>query len=1051
MTNPAEDTTPPGLFRLSCPAMETYPIRFRIDGHDQISCVPNVNCMNCPRILRPTVSLFLLIWVVSMSSTAMAQSADVRAEELFERGFSQFQNNVFANSIDTFSRLRDEYPDHPRSVDALYYSAEAHLALGREDEAIRILDVFDTLYPSHPFSFGTRLALGTFFFDRGDWQKSYDLLATVLERSPGAESSAVALYWMAESQTRLDRHDEANATLRRILDEFPSTTVAPRAAYAIAVNHVNLKQYDDAARGFEELASRYPRSEYARNIGLALGEVYYEINNFERAATEINNQLPYLEGDAADRARFLLAESWNQLKRHDDAIVAYRYFTEGNTENPYWRRALYGLAWNYHHQESYQWAADNFRTVYETGADDLAAESMYYEAVNRRLAREDGEAVRLFEQYVSNWPAHSLVDHGWHELGILEFQRRNWDRARQALSQFESGFQGSDVRGDALMYLGNAHIALGDFTSALRVFELAVDMEAVPESLRQEISFQKAWLLYRNRDYRASSSEFLKLFESNTQSGKAEEALFWAAESFFQLDSFDRAEVLFKRYQNSYPGGRHVDAAHYALGWTYFRRGQYERAIPEFLRFLDAYRETTETVPYRSDARLRLADSYFALKRYPEALRVYGQLASDGDDYALYQIGQAYSNAGDAFEAISTFNQLLTDFPDSEWREESRYQLGYLYFLGQEYELAIQTYTELIGNFPRDPLAAKAQYGIGDAHFNAGNTDDAVRAYQRVLLDYPDSPFTADAAAGIQFALMADGQDNRADSIVDSLATALEGTPAAEQLRFRQAEAKYQSGRSSAAAVDFRTFLESARTAELRGEALYYLGLIARDGGQDAQAVARFRDVLDIPSAVSRRAEAARELGHLQLEMDEAEQALESYRIMERAASNNDRLVADARYGQSRALTALGRQDEGRTLLQEVVDGAEDEATVYPAVLGLARLHLDNGNAELAIPLLNRVVNGARDETGAEALYLLGQESVLRGNARQAIETLGRMAVLFPGWPTWMARSLFAQGEAFESLNEPGEALRLYTELVTTYPNSDVAEAARARISAIQN
>lgn len=1004
---------------------------------------------------RRLFRLFLLAVLTSAcllpATLLQAQPVNTEAERLFESGFSQFQNNVFANAIATFDELRRGYPDHARSVDALYYTAEAHLALGRDEEAIRILDLFDASWPMHPFAFGTRLALGKYYFDRGDWSRANDVLGSVLERSPGPESSALALYWMAEARVRMNDPEDAIRTFRRIVTEFPTTSPAPRAAYAIAVAQVNMGQYDLAARSFEDLAARWPNSEYARNVGLALAEVYYELDDFERAAVEINRQLPYLDGEANDRARFLLAESYNQLRRHDEAIVEYRYFTEGNAGNPYYRRALYGLAWNYHHQESWQWAADTFRLVHESGADDLAAESMYYEAVNRRMAREDAEAVRIFERYVTNWPEHDLVDHGWHELGVLEYQRRNWAQARDALSIFELSLTDSDVRGDALMHLGNARIALGEFDTALNAFDRAIALDAAPESLREDIRFQKAWLLYRNRDYRAASEQFLSLFESNSASPQAAEALFWAAESYFQIDNFGRAETLFERYLNSFPGDRHVDAAHYALGWTYFRQGRYAAAIPEFQRFLDAYRESAETVPYRSDARLRLADSYFALKRYPEAVRVYGQLAADGDDYALYQIGQAYSNAGDAFESISTFRQLLTDYPDSEWQEESRYQLGYLYFLGQEYELAISTWESLIADFPRDPLAAKAQYGIGDAWFNAGETEAAVRAYQQVLTGYPDSPFTADAAAGIQFALMADGQDQRADSIVDSLANALAGSPAADQLRFRQAEAKYQSGRSSAAAADFSAFVSSDAAPGLQAEAWYYLGMIARDDMRPAEAIHAFRQVLQAPATPDRRAQAARELGHLQLEAGNAEAALTSFQTMETAAEGNARMVSEARYGQSLALTNLGRDAEARQLLEDVVEQSGTSADAHPALLGLARLYLAEGNTEAATPLLNQLASEAQDETGAEALYLLGQEYLLRNNPRLAIETLGRMAALFPGYPEWMAKSLMAQGQSFELLGESGQALQLYSELVSTYPDASVAAAARARIAALEN
>lgn len=1005
--------------------------------------------------LHPLARRFLLGFVfllplLAVPSTVHGQPVDRAAEQRFTDGLELFQGGLYANALSAFDGLRQAFPNHPRSVDAVYYSAESHLALGREAEAIQILEWFDESYPQHPFAFGTRLSLGKYFFDQGQYDRAWGLLNGVLDRSPSESASAKALYWMAESRARQGQYDEAVDTFGRVVREFPETDTAPRAAYAIAFNQVKRGRYDEAAVSFENLAARFPNSEYARNIGLALAEVYYEIDDFSRAATEIENQLPYLSGDAVDRARFLLAESYNQLRRHDDAIVQYRTFTEGSADNPYYRRALFGLAWNYHYQESYQWAADNFRLVHESGADDLAAESMYYEAVNLRLSRQDRESVRVFENYTRNWPSHRLADHGWFELGTLQYQRRNWTEARNAFAVFQTQFEDSPIRGDALMNLGNTHIALGDFNAALSAFDEAIRLDAAPAELRERIIFQKAWLLYRNRDYARSSTEFLELFESNTAASGADEALFWAAESFFQLDRFPRAETLFERYLNTYPGAQHVEAATYALGWTYFRQGRYSEAIPQFTRFLQDYREESEAVPYRTDARLRLADSYFALKRYPEAVRVYGQLASDGDDYALYQIGQAYSNSGDSFEAISTFRQLLDDYPNSEWEQEARYQLAYLYFLGQEYELAIEGYRDLISAHPNDPLAAKAQYGIGDAYFNAGQTDNAVRAYRDVMVRYPSSPFTADAAAGIQFALMAAGQNARADAVIDSMATAMEGTPVAEELRYRQAEAKYQSGRTADARSDFQRFLQNYPTSRFTADAVYLTALIDRDAGRSADAMSGYERVLGL-SGSARRGDAARELGHMYLDATRFGDALTAFRTMESAAGDDTRRIAEARYGQSRALTGLGRSDEALSILTDIVRDNPDSEAVYPAVLGLARLRLDAGDDEGAMPLLQRVAQGSRDETGAEALYLLGERQHDRGDSRGAIETLGRMTVLFAGYPDWMARSLYLQGQAFENIQEAGEALILYKEVVATYPDSPEATVSRARVEALEN
>lgn len=980
----------------------------------------------------------------------MAQMVDRSGVEWYADGLHEFNNNLFSDAAATFREFRSAYPDHPRAPDAMYHEAESYLALGREDDAIRLLSAFERRYPRHPYAFGSRLSLGKYFFETGDYDRAILTLEQVMERTPTPQQAALALYWMGESAHRLRREDEAISYFEEVVRDYPQTETAPRAAYAIAYNQVELGRYDAAAASFERLDRQFAGSSWANNMGLALAEVYYEISEYGRAAAEIERRLPNMQGEARDRAIFLLAESYNQTRNSDGAIVNYRHFTEGDTISPYFERALYGLAWNYHHEGAWQWAADNFSMVRDSGHESLAGESAYYVGTNLRLAEDAAGSISAYQQFLSNFKGHRLADHGWYELGIVFYEERQWQSARDAFRQLVDGYPSSELRGDGLKHLGNTQIALGNFEAAHEAFDQAIDEGTVSVELLEEIIFQKAWLNYRNREYNASAVEFMELFSSNPSSAGASETLFWAAESNFQIGQFAIAEQLFTRYLRDYPGARHADAAQYALGWTYFKQGNYGAAIPRFEAFLDAYRDETGTVPYRSDARLRLADSYFALKRYPEAVRVYGRMAANGDDYSMYQIGQAYSNSGDAFEASSTFRQLLEAFPLSEWREEAQYSLGYLFFLNQEYEQAIVEYQHLIDSYPLDPLAAKAQYGKGDARFNGGDINAAVKEYERVLTNYPTSPFVADAAAGIQFALLATGQEDRADSVVDSLALVLQGTPAAEQLRFRQAEAKYQAGLIDPSMADFMRFLEFAQDEDLRSETHFYLAQAFEQKNESTFAQQHYRTIVDDHPTSARSTDAAGNLGHLVLGSGNADEAERLFRLMEERSNGEARTISLARYGLSLALSAQGRDLEAESLLQEAVEVAPMSEASWPAYLGLARIAEQRQELSEAERLYDVVTSRSRDETGAEALFLLGELQLESGRVNQGIETHSRMQALFAGYPQWLARSTFSQGQAFESLGDRGQAIRLYQMIQSMYPESDVAVLAAARLEDLQ-
>lgn len=988
-----------------------------------------------------TVGLMALLSLFA-PRTASGQIDPPTAEREFAEAFKLFSDQLYREATQAFVAFRTRHPDHIHAAEALYYQAEAALALGEEDESVRLFTRFERLYPLHPLASQARLALGKYFFEAGQYDRAVNIFEQILADRPPDELAAKALYWIGEAELQQGRFEEAIRYYRRAADNYRNTATAPVALYAIGFTEVRQERPAAAAEAFELLAARYPESRYARNIGLALAEVYYELDDYQRAVDEIQRRLPTLGPEARERASFLLAESFNQLRRSEDAIIEYNRFLEGNPNSPYYRRALYGLAWNYYFEKAHQWAAEHFARVREGQSDELAEKATYYQAVNEKLALEPVRAIELYREFLRRWPRSPLAEHAQFELAVGLYEQRNWAEAYAAFSELIERYPESEHLGEAVYLRGNTAIALNRVDDAEADFERAIALDAAPAELKEEVAFQKAWLQYRTNRFEQASKQFMALYEAAPRSDRGGQALFWAAESEFQLGHLTRAGELFRQYQREVRGGRHIEASHYALGWVYFRQGRYDEAATSFRQFLDAYRDAGSEIPYHTDALLRLADSYYALKRYPEAIRMYREAAEQAGDYALYQTGQAYYNAGQTAEAMNTFRRLLSQYPDSPWAEEAQYTLGYIYFQNQDYDQAIAEYEKLINHKPQDPLAAKAQYGIGDALFNAGRTEEAVAAYTAVLERYPRSAFVGDAATGIQYALSAMGDERRAERLIRDFEERFPGSPVADELRFRQAEVKYQSGKADEALLDLQQFVRSSNNEELLADAYFYMGTIQADRGRMQEAEGYFRQVVDAFPESSRFPQAVRRMGEMFLDAGRAQQAHAVYRRLETMRSDDRRLVAEARAGQGMALLQMGRTAEAEQLLRDAIEAAPDAPETLPAYLGLARVYEGGNKADEAIRLYRRLAEQSRDEVGAEALYRLGALLLRRGDARGAIQELSRVPVLFASYPEWVAQSYLAQAHAFIRLGQPGEAAAVYDKIIADFSGTSYAETA---------
>ncbi len=994
--------------------------------------------------LRVSAMVFLLTIVAP--ERASAQASRQTPEQRFSEAYGLYADQLYEQAVQAFDAFRVDFPEHINTPEALYYQGESSLALGRDDEAVRLFSIFERTYPVHPLALQAQVALGKYFFEQGDYERATEMLEGVLAQRPPPEFGARALYLMGEAALRDGRTEEGLQLLVRSADEYPSASIAAAALFSVAYTQVQLGRYEDAAGTFERLDERYPDSEYAREIGVALADAYYELEDYPRVIAEIERRSAGLTGAAQMRAQFLLAESYNHLGDSENAIHYYRLFTEADTTNAYNRPAHYGLGWNYYREGAFEWAADEFALARSGHSDRIAEQATYYEAASRAQFNQPRDAIALWDEYLERWPEGSLAHHALYEQAVALYALNRWQEAGDALSRLIDLNPTSEMLGEALYLRGSTYIALNEFDQALRSFDRAIALNAAPESLRTAVRFQRAWLLYLAGRYAQSATAFDEFLRSGSTGDKTGEAIFWAADSRYQLAQYGTAQQGFARYLKEHPEGRQAQAALYALGWTHFKQAQYADAATYFQRFLSNYKDERATVPYRRDALLRLADSYYALKRYPEAIRAYAAAPEGTEDYALFQSGQAQANAGNAEQAIATFRRLLSAYPASDWAQEAQVKIGDLLFQAQRTDDAIAEYRQLIERYPRDPLAARAQYGIGDALYNAGRHEDAIAAYREVLEKYPTSPFAGDAAASIQFALINMGQEKRAARIIDEYRKEDGASTVVDQLRFRQAEARYQSGQIETAFQEFKEFVSTARDSPLRADAYYYMGVIQANRKQDSEAEAYLNRVIQDFQDSPRRAEAALRLADLYMTGERYQDALSMYGRAEEWAGGRAELISDARSGQSDAYIALGRPQEAERLLKDRIEGASDSPANHKALLELAQVYEAQSRTAEAEETYRQVVQQSRDASGAEALYRLGVLLLRSGDTSGAADMLARMTTLYPSFLQWHAPALLEEARAQRALGRTGEAARLFDRITSDFAGSPEAEvAARER------
>ena len=142
---------------------------------------------------------------------------------------------------------------------------------------------------------------------------------------------------------------------------------------------------------------------------------------------------------------------------------------------------------------------------------------------------------------------------------------------------------------------------------------------------------------------------------------------------------------------------------------------------------------------------LRIAECDYFLKR-PKATRdgIRQYLAHppvQAEAEALYYLGAAQDDLGDAEGHEATMRQVVEKFPTTRWAEQALDHLATSQILQDDDEAADATFRQLYERYPTGAYAERAAWKIGWRAYRAQRYDETARLYERAAADFPHSDF----------------------------------------------------------------------------------------------------------------------------------------------------------------------------------------------------------------------------------------------------------------------------------------------------------------------
>ncbi|MBQ7667053.1 MAG: tetratricopeptide repeat protein, partial [Kiritimatiellae bacterium] len=710
---------------------------------------------------------------------------------------------------------------------------------------------------------------------------------------------------------------------------------------------------------------------------------------YKQAAVEFERFLAdFPESADSARAAFRLGESLRLCGDREGAAKAYRRAAE-IPGSEFRAKALFKRASIFADLGLAEAADELFAALLaEDPPQDVAEMALYYHAsCLESLGRSDAAKTRL-ERLLSDYPESSMA--AFAKLSLAHI-----------LSESSGGGDG----------LG------GDGESLVRARALLREVAENPpdDRLGAEALYLTAVLERAQGHDEAAAEAFSLLFSRYPGDIRAPEARVPAAWSFCRanrmLDAIECADEALRA--SPAPSARDAAQLRYARAQALFQLARYDEAAEWFAKLAE---DADSGLDMRRRARYQAALSLFKGGKFAASRRMAGDTDKDSGLRAdtLWLRAQAASReaeqirasgAGDPAEAtdvaIEALRRLSSEFPERDGDDDALYRLGELLRSRGALDDANAAFSALVERHPGSRLAPQALFSSASALSASGRNEEALARWQTFVRDFPDSAGAAEAGYQAGMALMRLKRKTEALQTFSNLAKSLPaGEPRRADSLFWRGVVLSDAGRFEEAAAAFREALAQTPSSSLAADARFALAETLRLSGKPEEAVAEYAPILAAPGGAARFSpQLLAWLSSAQFDAGAFADAAQTALRMADAAAGDPALLQEAWTLAGRAERSLGRMREAEAHFEKAFGEAAATEYFAEAALRLGEARLARGDAAGSIPCFavaaERCDSPQLKPWRVWAYIGLGRASLATGDAESAANDLSTVCLLY--------------------------------------------------------
>ncbi len=962
----------------------------------------------------------------------------------YRQGIDWINQGKYLAAQQAFNHYLEKGNDPIKLADAKYYQAYCAIQLKNGDGEMMI-EKFIAENPNHSKASLAYYELANLKYS----EKNYSLAIKYFEKCyfPGLnkETQYEAKFKLGYSyftQKQFDQAYEMFNQLKRDENKYQ----LPSSYYAGYLNFQK-GEYD---RAFYDFTRAEKNNAYAPVIPSMLVKVYYKQKRYDELIEYGKAALEKRDIRDKPEINLYIGEAYFEKDDFKQASTYYNAYLDGKRGNID-RDLLFRIGYVQMHSGELQEAIESLKKV-ALNNDTLGYTASYY--LGNLYIKTDNKnfAVSAFKISRDNSYDRVLEEESSFQYAKLNLDLGNFEEAIKAIQEYKSRYPGSERVANIDEILTEAYLNSKNYDLAIEHIESMKYRSDRINRAYQQITFFKGTELFNDADFREAVDMFDKSLQHPYSKNFLIKANYWKGEAYSIGLKYEDAINAYAAVFRADPQGTSEEylPSRYGIGYAYYNLKEYQRALDHFKYYAD--RTANEDNKKHRDALIRLGDCYYATKKYPESIEVFDQAISynPGEaDYCYFRKGVVYGIMGNMEAANNSFDKVIRDFPDSRHLASTLFQKAQFNFEHGSYTFAINVFNKLINSYPESNYIPFALQSRAIASSNLQSFGDAERDYKMILEKYPTHEIANSALLGLQQVLQKTGHSDEFNQYLAMYRNANPESDQLESIEFEAAKSLYFNQNYIQAIDAIDQFLSSYPGSAMKTEAIYLKADSYYRTNQPLQALDNYELIVQ-DLGFNRHNRIVQRIAEIELATENYEASIPHFEQLEKIASSKKEQVT-AWQGLMNAYYQTGNYEKAIEYGEQILDKGQVTLNAKnEALLLIAKSYLTLGEKSKAREYLEQTVESAKDENGAEALFLIAELLYDSELYQESIDKLFELNNNFSMYEYWLGRSFILIGDNYLAMGEDFQAKATYQSIIDNSPMEEIVDEAELKLMVLE-